>query len=247
MSHVAAPNGDTQFLAIFRDHVTDPLATAIRRVDRERREVTTERDAFATFASRVESIPTQSVRVSPSPGPMTIADSPSGSDDALRKAYAETVMAVPHFDPVYGEAMGENLVAEFGGEFAQLFHDSGGVPFSATHKQALLQATQSRVKDRERFGEALDAERESLASSREKIEEMLATLDSTSIPVWYADGFRGVIEDVIAGRQRTIHTRPSQPHSDGHELCEYLYTTPAWTYPVLTAAGRLLDVITIEA
>ena len=229
------------YIATYRNHILDPVSTATNRVEQEQRELERERDAYTEFATRVESISSVEADPSASCDPPLLTKSPTSSTDDLRQAYEETVMAVPHFDSVYGESVGEHLVAEFGEEFATLFAASSTVSFAASHKERLLAAITTKVEERDRFLTTLEDERESLLTAYEELESILADLDSPIVPSWYRDQFEARIDEILDARQNVIQRRPSLAPFDSHDLCGYLYRDNSWTYPVLTALGRLLD------
>lgn len=236
-----------RYLSTFRTHVLDPVTTAVKRAERERRELETEREAFEAFATRIREIPAVQATAVPSPGSPALCETTSDHHDLLRDAYEETVMDVSHYDSVYGESIGENVVAEYGPEFASLFDPSNGVSFTDTHQEALVEATHCRIEERTWFSSALANEVSSLRTARRTLESTLDALDSTVVPDWYHDQFRTRIDDLLEERQTDIGSHPPLSRFDGHDLCEYLYADEPWSYPVLTAIGRLLDSVLVRS
>lgn len=236
-----------QYLSTFRTHVLDPIETATTHVDRERREIERERDAFEEFATRVKALPTVSGTPSPSGGTPVLAERPSNKVELLQEAYEETVMDISHYDTVYGESIGDNVVAEYGPEFASLFDSSNRISYTEYHKETLVTATRVRVEERTQFGTVLERELESLRTAHRWFESTLEEFDSTIVPDWYHERFETQLEGVLEARQSDIGNLQSRPGFDGHGLCEYLYAREPWTYPVLTAGGRLLDSIVVRS
>lgn len=106
--------GPRQYLCSLRQHVREPISNAVERAQREHREVARERDAFESFADRVEGLSTAPADVQPFSSVTALPDRSATETTALRRAYQETVMAVPHYETVYDESLTENVRAEFG-------------------------------------------------------------------------------------------------------------------------------------
>lgn len=241
------------FLSIFRRHVLAPVRAAERRVERERTELVAERDAFEQFAERVADIPPVSPRAQGRPiRTRTALHSADEADplrqtaDALRRAYADTVVAVPHYDDVYDEPVVENAAAELGPELASLLVPSDGVAFVRPHKKALVEAAEQGATEREEFHDRLDTEIDSLRSSRCELTSVLDELETTIVPSGYRAQFEDDLTQTLRARQSTLVSQPTLAHLDCHNLCTYLYDDDPWTYPVLTAVARLLDSVTVR-
>lgn len=247
MSHTDTVEGSQHYSSTFRRHVLDPVTTAENVVERERREVEREREAFDAFATRLADIPTVSGIDSPSPERPALLTVSTDSDDDLRAAYEETVMDVSHYDTVYGESIEESLRAEYGPEFASLFDPSSSVPFADYHRESLVRATRARIDERSRFERLLDDERASLRTARRTMESTFENLDSTIVTAWYREEFDARLDELLEDRQSHIQDNPRLSRFDGHCFHEYLYADEPWTYPVLVAVGRLLDSVVVKS
>lgn len=247
MAPVDVTESPRLYLSVFRSHVLEPFPTATTRVEQERNEIEREREAFQEFAERTRTLPTVSQTPSASCGTTVLGDGPSDRVERLQEAYEETVMDIPHYDAVYGESIGENLLAEFGPEFASLFDPSSGVGFTEYHRDALTSATRVRIEERERFEAVLDGERASLRTAKRTLESIIDDLDSTVVDDWYREEFFTRVDDLLSARQSDLGSRPTHSRLDGHDLCEYLYADEPWSYPVLTAGGRLLDSVVVRS
>lgn len=65
------------------------------------------------------------------------------------------------------------------------------------------------------------------------------------VPGWYAEPLLERLNELSEKRQHSIHTYRSFGRTDGHSFCQYVYSSTGWTYPVLTAIGRLRETIVI--
>jgi hypothetical protein len=242
-----------QFHSIFRHHVLAPVRAAESRVERERTEIVAERDAFEQFAKRVADVPPVSPRAQVRPiGTRTVVNPSNEANvrrqtaEALRRAYADTVVAVPHYDDVYGEPVVENAAAEFGPELARLLVPSDGAAFVRRHKEALVGAAERGVTEREEFRGILDTEIDSLRASRRELTAVLDELETTTVPSGYRTQFEDDLTRTLRARQSTLASQPTLSHLDAHNVCTYLYDDEPWTYPVLTAVARVLDSVTVR-
>jgi hypothetical protein len=228
-----------------------PIETAMDHVVDERAEVAAERDAFATFAERVEACPTRSPSsVGPGSMPPAIA---IRSDDApdhaacLRRAYRETVMAVDHYD----EPLVVNAAAELGPDIATAL--DGGVPIPSAFKRTLHDAVTDARTEREQFDAILQREHESLANARADLDDVVTALsrhgtsspdaphptDGGSPPTPVTELVHRC-ERVCEDRQAVIQRQLTLRRVDG-TLYDYLYEEQSWTYPVLSVVATLVD------
>lgn len=164
---------------------------------------------------------------------------------ALQEGYEETVMAVHHYDHVYGESIEDNASAEFGPDLASLLSSETPTTFTQSHKKLLVAAAKQRARDRDEFCDRLDAELHSLGSRRNDITTILNNLDTSIVPVWYREQFENEIRQLLRTRQSALGSQSSVPYLDEHSLCAYLYAEESWTYPILTATARLLDSVSV--
>lgn len=246
MAELSTQDGPRQYLHILRQHVLDPLSTGKSIAARERDEVDAEREAFEQFAAAIAEVPTISPTAPGRPMGNMISEAPTQKSDDLRAAYRETVMSVPHYDDVYDETIEENLVAEFGPEFAELFEPAGGPSFTDHHKETLIAAAEQNAEERADFCNTLDSEIDSLRSMHRGLTTLLDELDTNIVPGWYQRQFEDQLEGILHDRQSILGSRSSITYIDRHNLCAYLYDDEFWTYPGLTAVARLLDSIVVQ-
>lgn len=260
--------------------ITDPSDGSVGRLDDaiealriERRRVVDEREAFRAFHSRIESVPVEPIETGGGWGPTAggfgdagrLCDSgdtggsidvraPAGSGlVAVRDAYAETVMSVPHYELEYNDTYERSVAAELGPEMAYALTRTSR--FHAEYKRSLLDAVEASIAERERFTETLQSERRSLdraVSRLAPIEREITATAREEIPG--ADfgvldacrartkALRSDCDRIAARRQREIadHER-SLALGDEIELVTYLYQDLSVTYPVLAAIGTVGD------
>lgn len=237
----------TRVLRILRQHVLDPLATAECILEHEHTEVTVERDAFVQFTERLATIDP----VTTHPGknqarPVGSRDPSADRLERVRAAYRETVMSVSHYDGVYGESLVEHVTGECGRDLAAGLHAETSVSFTPAYKTGLRTAAAKAAQERNVFLDTLDREAASLATARSDLTELLAQLDTTTVPEWHREPFAAQLERVVQDRQETIQTRQTMPRLENHALCEYLYQDPPWTFPVLTAVTRVREAVALS-
>lgn len=228
-------------------HVLAPIGTALDCVADERSEVDAERDAFAAFAARVDACPARAEPSVTAPDPAASVRTAGLGTDAnctakLRRAYRETVMAVDHYDAVYGEPLAVNVAAEFGAGVATALCQD--VQFTPALKRALSDAATSARADRERFGEVLQRERRSLADAESVLDDIVTAIRRH--PGDHPDDAPSLAElerrceRVATERQRVVKRQRRFSH-DGDALYEYLYGDQSWTYPVLSVVATLSE------
>lgn len=239
MAELDTEFGPRHHLAVLHRHVLGPLSRALDVADRERTELAAEGDAFADFARRVERIPADSGSEPRQRVGDGLRAAPSQRTEDLRRAYRETVMAVPHYDDVYGESLATNAAAELGPDLAELVRAGSRVSFTPSHRSLLLGAAEKQARERETCRASVDGELDSLRSMRRELSDLLDTLDTSVVPAWYRSEFETRLDSIHADRQETIYGRSMPAALDSHTLCEYLYRDQVWTYPVLTAVARL--------
>lgn len=246
MAELNTNHAARQHLYVLEKHVLGPLSTAETLATRERSEVATERDAFDEFADRIATL--DPVTVEPQTVPLGDAASelPDQRTERLREAYADTVMAVSHYDDVYGESLEENVTVEFGAELAEVFRRDSSVSFSPRHRDLLVGAAKQQARDRADFCDELDAEIDSLQSVHGDLSALLDTLDNSTVPAWHSDEFTAKLDAIQASRQSALFTHSLPSRYDSHTLCGYLYGDEPWTYPGLTAVARVLDSVALR-
>lgn len=246
MAELESHHDPRQHLSILRHHVLGPVVTAETLANRVRTEVASERDAFDAFADRVATVTVDSPRPPALMAGSVDTSATSSATAALQDGYEETVMAVPHYDDVYGESVAENASAEFGPDLASLLSSETSTTFTRSHRKLLVGAAEQRARDREEFCDRLDSELHSLRSRRQDITTVLENLDTSIVPTWYREQFEEELGEVLRTRQSTLGSHSSVSYLNGHSLCAYLYGEESWTYPVLTAVARLLDSIAVS-
>lgn len=236
------------------DRLARPVAVATTVLRRERRRCVDEREAFETFSARVERLtPDAAVRTPErtlSPGIDTV--SPGGALPAVRAAYAETVMTVPHYREEYGDTLPESMAVEFGREVARGVVASDGLS-PGLHETLVAAADLARA-ERVQFVERLDAETDSVSNTGEAARRLfcdLRTLDETPLPQLSFDELcdldRAVADlehrcdRLVTDRQSAI--RPVGPGTDDVRLQEYLYQHENHRYPVLASLADLGSVL----
>lgn len=231
----------THYLQSFRQHVLSPVTTALEVVEREQTEVDAEAEAFEAFADAVEDIPT----AGPQAWQPVSFHTPQQECKQLGRvctAYRETVMSVPHYDEVYGESLVENVMLELGEEMAEgLRTKQGG--FTAPYKQALVRTARDAASERQRFVDTLADEADSLSTAQQSLSDLVVELDGMSVPQWYEATFTETLDGIVRERQEHLDRQVSLPDENRSSLCSMLYDEEPWTFPVLTAATRVRDII----
>ncbi|MDS0219781.1 hypothetical protein NDI54_00245 [Haloarcula sp. S1AR25-5A] len=236
---------------------------ALADVQREIDCIEAELTAFSRFRTRIVAIePTVPAAgaVDASAGGVSALGAhqpkPDASLRAVRAAYRETVMAVPHFEAEYDDSLEANMSTEFGPELGTQI--ATGTRLTPQLYEALLTASEDARDERETLLPALERERESLQSVRNKLddcERRAAALGSnarrTTEPARLDDiddqlaEIESDCETVAATRQRQLHSRSAAALSgiDGTSLVRYLYGDRSVTCPALADIVACLDTI----
>lgn len=235
----------------------------------ERRRVIDEREAFEAFRTRVRSIgtatgtPTSATDAHGPPTAVGVAhDARIGGGGpargsglvAVRDAYEETVMSVPHYGEEYDDTYERSLAAEFGPELALALTRESALHPAA--KRSLLAEADAAIDARDSFLDTVEAESASVQRATSRllpIVEELATLSRTDLAgedFGALDAYRaraGVLvencEAIAARRQREIddHGRSVRLGGDVSDLPTYLYAGLSVTYPVLATVGSITE------
>jgi len=247
-----------------RNRVAETFAALRRSIGTERRRTAAERRAFESFANRVESVPCSHPDAGASPaGGMqnrqgaVVADAggdSAGADptDKIRRAYEETVMAVPFYDEEYGDDYVESLRAEFGPEVATALTDSDCFGPAAT--AALTAAIDHATHERDQLIAVCRRERESVDAAADTLLPVAAELDDISAIGPDGEPFvtlearwrrlsrlQEYCEEAATDRQSTIGDRRSR-HGlpvDAPDVCAYLYKSRDAAHPVLAICAGL--------
>lgn len=217
------------------DPVPDRIADARTAVRRERRRVEDERAAFDAFVDRLDDLAVRTHVRQQLPG-RTLTDVPDAGTEAVRRAYRETVMGVPHYEREYDESLHESIEAELGAEVAGALSGTLG----PAGKRALVRSATEARDARSRFLDTLDREARVLdetGTTLRAIEHALPDAPDGSfddLVALRADlaELREECDAVAERRQRAIHA--SVPGSDA-DLAVYLYDA----YPVLATVADL--------
>jgi hypothetical protein len=221
---------------------------ALATVEWERECVRAEREAFEAFARTVGALSVQSRQSAGMPPGLSASAGRGDRLRTVRDGYRETVMAVPGYEEEYGESLRENMTAEFGEEVAVAVTE--GSQFTPQLRQLLVSGAQAAARQRERLGETLDAEHESVSHARAQLREIDASLQQMTATDPPERSFSGLVdeagdlqqgerrcEQLLETRQREIHRETRQfRRSEGIFLQEYLNTDLDVTFPVLDAA-----------
>lgn len=217
----------------------DRIGTARDRVRRDRREVRAELRALERFADRVETIEAGGVTTAPA-GVAALSQATPDAMGEIREAYRSTVMAVDHYDEVYGEELAANVAAELTPEIADAMT---GAPTAvpAGFKAAVRSAVDTTADCRRSHLRLLDDEEASLEEAEAALGEVI---DAVEDPTRSRRAAMARLDAIAAGRQPEIHRRTGR--ASGHELCSYLYDDEPWTYPVLSAVATLRRAVESE-
>ena len=220
------------------------LRKAVSLADEERTRIEAERDAFEQFAEEVKSISAPKLSRT---NTLAVKGGNDGERqlEAIRNAYRETVMAVPHFEEEYDETIEESLAAEFDPDVAAAIVD--GTQFSPPLKQTILQQTALAIRRREALSSVVEKERASIEEAREHLHTIDAavdedceiaecTFDELIDRYEKLERIENEAERLLEDRQRDVqaenrqHSRSSYPF-----LQQYLYQPLEVTFPVLDA------------
>jgi ABC-type transporter Mla subunit MlaD len=220
--------------------------------------VESEREAFGRFLSRLrDASATGFDATSGGPAVLTTGKA-SGSAELrqIRRAYRETVMAVPHYDREYGDTLRESMTGELSETLAG--HVVDGEVLAPPVREALVAAVERSRSDRSGFLRLLNQERESLetvASKLNDIEARLVELEAQISATAESKRLAAVdstlaeldqqCTDLATARQETIHGRTTRRVSgvDGCSLVRYLYEDMETTTPALSDIVSCLDSI----
>jgi hypothetical protein len=220
--------------------------------------VAAERNAFQRLLARLSRLETTDGAVARTAGgaaggSLLVRSTPAqDGTEAVRTAYRETVMAVPHYDREYGDSLPASLRTEFGDRLAEQVVDDG--PLTPMLQQALLGAVREAVSDRSRFLDVLGTERRSLEESERELDavesrtaELAEASTDSADRVDELDRLESRCATVSRRRQELIHDRSSRDMSGvgGGSLLAYLYDGTDTRFPVLADASSCLR--TIEA
>lgn len=240
------------------------IETAIDALDHELNCATVERDAFAQFRSRVTAIeptpatPSQSA-VTPGGDVAVLAGTGSEPDPAaraVRRAYRETVLSMPHFEAEYDESISQNAAAELGTGLATRLFDDGHL--TPRVHDTLLAACDQAIEERETYRETLQTERASLCHARDRLDEIESRAVELGLAIDETTDSRecGAIdrelralesdcETLAKRRQKLLHGRSTARlvGITAESLVRFLYAECDATCPALADVADCLDTI----
>ncbi len=238
------------------ERARDRVGTEIELVDRER-------TAFRRFVSRLHDVGGEQpvpgeTSAGGGPAVATVREStPSEGLRAVRAAYRETVMAVPHYDREYGDTLAESLATELGETLAG--HVVDGQVLTPRLHEAVRAAGERARDNRSGFLRHLERERESLCGVATELNEVESRLVELGARVDEAptSSHLGTVDDALATleerctdlanrRQATIHGRSVGKISgvEGASLLQYLYADHLATVtPALSDLADCLDAV----
>ncbi|NIC00763.1 hypothetical protein [Halobacterium sp. R2-5] len=231
-------------------------------VERERRILRAELDAFEAFRARLAGIDTD--RAGPQSGvPARTAvggvksrehRSERSTAALVREAYAETVMDTAHYDAEYGESYWEHVAAEFGADLAAALRESAAV--SPLLKSRLLAAAREAEVRREQLLGELEREADALEEGNAALREVCEDLGVVrSRPLYGCTPaeLRNLLGDLavlderlreLAARRQSGDLEPGSGRrrsSSDASLTDYVYDPLPFTYPVLRATAVVSD------
>ncbi|WP_206424401.1 hypothetical protein [Halorubrum sp. CSM-61] len=261
-----------------RPELLDDAGEAVRI---ERRRVADEREALRTFRGRVASVPSEPIRTDGGAGTVAGGRGPIGATGgsggigpagpaghagtaasgppagsglvAVRDAYRETVMSVPHYEVEYDDTYERSVAEEFGPELAYALTRCSR--FHAECKRSLIDAAETAIEERERFVRTVESEAESVDRAASRLAPIRSEVASTARTEFSKDGFgtldayrartEALIDDcdrIAARRQRELASHERDLAIDGDvDVPSYLYQRLDATYPVLATVGAVGD------
>jgi hypothetical protein len=183
---------------------------------------------------------------------MVDASQPTSNLTAVRTAYRETVMDVPHYESEYGEPLEEHLASEI--DVSLACQISRGTVLTGPVLAALRGAIEETLAKRADFLAELQRERESLESVVGRLRELERR--THEIRKHLKDGIHDSVAatldtleercaELARTRQQTIHGRSANAWSgiDEESLLWYLYGGLETKTPALRAIGSCLETV----
>jgi hypothetical protein len=251
----------TGLVAVFVLAAIQRVSEARAEVAEERSRTATEQEAFERFARRVARLdPSRpaAAQVAPADGVIATAtvSTHSATDrglEAVREAYEETVMAVPHYEEEYAEPMARHIREEFGEEVATAVSGSGQL--TPELKQVLVERAREAALERDQLMRRLNREAESLEAADDQFSTMTADLDEAEDSPLEEQGFEQLVDEwnrlgelesrlsrLLGERQETLESNGiSTPGGGQQSLYEYLYADLDTAFPILVDGAVLAD------
>ncbi|MFC5280011.1 hypothetical protein ACFPM1_14770 [Halorubrum rubrum] len=244
----------------------------------ERRRTVDEREAFEAFRSRVRRIPAEATPTAGSALAASAATASAARADpsrlrggtggtgpglvAIRNAYAETVMSVPHYEEEYNDTYERSLAEEFTPELAVAL--TREPTLREQSRSSLLTKTTEAIRRREEFLERLESESASVSRARETLSSIVEEIGSFSRREFETERF-GALDayrarlNVLAEKCDEVAARRQRARIDGEQWANvgegasdvqtYLYQDLSVTYPVLAgvaAVGRRVESVRLD-
>lgn len=241
---------------------TPQIETALSVLEKERKRVAAEQEAFARFRNHVAEMETANAPEvqARTRQPVSTVMKPISSGQRLediQTAYRETVMNVPHYDEDYGESLAENIAEELGPEIASALTTADRFT-PPPLRQTLLVASQRVEQARAAFLSALEAEATDLqhvADALVTIENNFAAVNSRALGMCSLEelaasreqvhSWRRQCDELAAERQTTLHgQRVINRGRFDIEFDEYVYDSLVVTHPGLADIAALGEKLT---
>jgi hypothetical protein len=256
--------------------VESVLGDALDALRVERRRTVDEREAFEAFRSRVRRIAAEATPTAGAGGDVSAATAAradtsrlrgvAGSTGpglvAVRNAYAETVMSVPHYEEEYNDTYERSLAEEFSPELAVAL--TREPTLHERYRSSLLTKTTEAIDRREDLLGIVESESASVSRARENlssIAEEVATLSRRGFETerfGALDAYRARL-NVLAEKCDEVAARRQRERIDGErwanvgevasDVRTYLYQDLSVTYPVLAAVaavGRRVESVRLD-
>lgn len=231
------------------ERVMVPIKAALACLDEEVTQLRAEQQAFERFAKRVAALTVAPSQPATPPTVTSLTDEPAATTQAICAAYQETVMALAHYDDVYGDSLNDSLAAELGPDIGTALTEE--MPVTTLIQQQVCTAATQAAGERAAVLETLAAELSALETAYETLTTLVqqaasrtdeaATPDEATSPTPSLDTLETRCDELATDRQHQLQTRSLSPHRDGHDIATYLYQDTDWTYPILAAMARFSD------
>lgn len=231
---------------------TGPIDAARRALERERRQLREEVDAFTAFGERVVELEATQPRAGRRQ--TRIAASSSTALQSVRDAYAETVMDVSHYELAYDESLGDHMAGELGEEVAAAVTSSQSL--HPPLKRSLITTINEAIRTRKRVLALIDGEEERLDEAERTVVDTIERIDSIlDQPIDRMEfnslrltrerllDLRAECDDLVDERQDFLEQQRRELPDPMTGLAEYLYQYCETTFPLLAVYARLADVI----
>ena len=238
--------------------VSERLEGALESIDRERDVLDTEIEAFRAFGKRLESIPVEesvaTARSVHADSALVDRSDSRSAGAAVRDAYVNTVMSVPHYEEEYGESYWESLAAELGTELSMALRQSPS--FSRMLKAQLQTAVREATASRKRMRTLLDQEAVAVSEARTELHAVVEELHAIRsrpldrCPRDERQRLRADLDELRCQCEQLSERRQSGDLGPDHlslrdgtetSVNEYLYHSLSTQYPVLSAVATTVE------